>query len=343
MAAVEANEAGIERVHVRAKWKHEAHDFTLWLARHLDLLGEAIGIPLELKRREAPVGPLFLDILARDTDSDVLVAIENQLEPANLQHLGQLVAYATGLDARAAVWVAPEFSYHHGTALHRLNEWTRDGIRFYAVKIEVVRRNSDPNLEARFRRVVWPGGWDEDALVQPEEESPSKRRYSEFFQPLIARLVTDGFTDRTVQHFDHTGRRFPSASTEAASCSYAASLGTERCWVTFHVRANDIERTNRIFDELHASREEIEAEFAARISGRDEAGGDPRVPDWSWGRYDPFYFFSISVARDGSILDSERHDEIRAWMLDQLPHLKAVFDPRIAVILNRITSEEPPT
>ena len=341
---MDMTEEGIERVHVQAMWKHEAHDFTPWLARHLDLLGEAIGIPLELKQREAPVGPLFLDILARDTDSGALVAIENQLASANLHHLGQLLAYATGLDARVAVWVAPEFSHHHGTALHRLNEWTRDGIRFYAVKIEVIRRDGSAKLDPRFRKVVWPGGWDEDALVQPEEESPAKRQYSEFFQPLIARLVTDGFTDRAVQHFDHTGRFFPSASTDAALYGYAASLqGQNAALVTFHVRANDIERTNRIFDELHASREEIEAEFAARISDRDQASAASPVPEWSWRRHDPFFFFSISVRRDGSILDSERHEEIRAWMLDQLPHLKAVFDPRVAAILKRSTSEGSPT
>ncbi len=341
---MEANEAGIERVHVQAKWKHEAHDFTPWLARNLDLLGEAIGIPLELKQREAPVGPLFLDILTRDTASGALVAIENQLAPANLQHLGQLLAYATGLDTRAAVWVAPEFSYHHGMALHRLNEWTRDGIRFYAVKIEVVRRDGDPDLEARFRKVVWPGGWDEDAFVRPEEESPWKRRYTEFFQPLIARLVTDGFTDRARQHFDHTGRRFPSGSTDAARHYYAASLqGQNYAYVTFHVRADDVELTNRIFDELHASREEIEAEFAAMISDRDQAKAGSPIPEWRWNKADPFLYFSIHVRRDGSILDSpERHEEIRAWMLDQLPHLKAVFDPRVAAILKRIAGEESP-
>lgn len=70
-------EARIEQVHVRAKWKDEARHFTPWLARNLGALGDAIAIRLELERREAPVGPLFLDILARDTDSGALVAIEN--------------------------------------------------------------------------------------------------------------------------------------------------------------------------------------------------------------------------------------------------------------------------
>ena len=343
---MDTTEEGIEQVHIRAMWKHEAHDFTPWLARNLSALGDAIGIRLELKQREAPVGPLFLDILARDTDSGALVAIENQLAPANLHHLGQLLAYATGLDARVAVWVAPEFSHHHGTALHRLNEWTRDGIRFHAVKIEVIRRDGSAKVDPRFRKVVWPGGWDEDALVQPEEESPAKRQYREFFQPLIVRLVTDGFTDRAVQYFDHTDRFFPSsASTDAARYGYAASLqGQNRALVALRVSTNDVERTNSIFDELHASREEIEAEFAALTSDRAQAGARPPASEWSWRRHDPYFFSTISIGRDGAIhAPPDRLEEIRAWMLDHLPHLKAVFDPRVAAILKRIASEGSPT
>ena len=38
-----------------------------------------------------------------------------------LCHLGQLLTYAAGLDARIAVWVAPEFLYEHAEALHRLS------------------------------------------------------------------------------------------------------------------------------------------------------------------------------------------------------------------------------
>ena len=88
-------------------------------------------------KREHPVGQLWLDILARDADADadadVRVAIENQLEAADLSHLGQLSTYATGSDAPTAVWVATGFRRELADALHRLNAWTRDGIRFYAV------------------------------------------------------------------------------------------------------------------------------------------------------------------------------------------------------------------
>ena len=47
-----ANEPGDRQVNVRRMWEHEALDFTPWLARNLDLLGEALGLKLEQVRPE---------------------------------------------------------------------------------------------------------------------------------------------------------------------------------------------------------------------------------------------------------------------------------------------------
>ena len=56
----------VERVDVKEIWPNEASDFTPWLAGHLDLLGDALGMELDLVQQEAGVGKFFLDILARD-------------------------------------------------------------------------------------------------------------------------------------------------------------------------------------------------------------------------------------------------------------------------------------
>ena len=121
-----ATEEGIENLEVRTKWPNEALDFTPWLAQNLNLLGDELGIRLELVQQEKAVGPMSLDILARDTDTKDLVAIENQLEWTDTPHLGQLLTYATGCDAHVAIWVATEFRHEYAKALHRLNEWTSD-------------------------------------------------------------------------------------------------------------------------------------------------------------------------------------------------------------------------
>ena len=240
-----------QRVDVRAVWAHEALDFTPWLAQNLDLLGEELGLRLELIMPEKPVGPFFLDILAKDTDTSDLVAIENQLEWTDFNHLGQLLTYATGCNAQAAIWVAPEFRYELAEALHRLNDWTGAGISFYGVKIEaaLVAGNSDP--EPRFRKVVYPGGWNKGETQPPgQSESPDARRLREFFEPLNAEVARTGILPATpVRLFDHTGRYFPSPRNQGIW--YATTLeGATDAWVSCHIRTADNVLTKRIFDTL---------------------------------------------------------------------------------------------
>ena len=60
----------ITREHdLRTVWSNEAQAFTPWLAEHLDVLGDALGITIELEERESSVEAFSLDILARDQDS----------------------------------------------------------------------------------------------------------------------------------------------------------------------------------------------------------------------------------------------------------------------------------
>ena len=63
-----------------------------WL-ENLQLLGQELGLNLELVEREKAIGWFFLDILARGVDNGKLVAIENQLEYSDHSHLGQLLTY----------------------------------------------------------------------------------------------------------------------------------------------------------------------------------------------------------------------------------------------------------
>ncbi len=315
-------EEEIEQVEVRTKWEHEAHKFTPWLAKNLHLLSDATGMKLEPVGTEVPVGPFSLDILAKDADDGVKVAIENQLEETDLHHLGQLLTYATGCDAKVAVWVAPEFCYEHAQALHRLNEWTTENISFFGVKVEVFKKAGNDCLEPRFRRVVYPGGWNKDVTLPSGEMPATKRKYYEFFQPLITKLLGDDFADKAVDYFDHTGRLFSSGFDE--DTGYAVSFWKNRAWVSLHVRTWDsVERNNRIFDELAAERDDLESSIDVDADS-----------EWHWDRHDTFTFSTINIRKAGSIDDPpEELEETRAWMLDLLPKLKKVFDPRLAEAL----------
>lgn len=98
----EVDDLGLGRLrrvaNVRDIWSHEATAFTPWLAKHLDILGDELGTHLAVVATEAPVGEFRLDIQALDEQGRTVI-IENQLEPSDHAHLGQLVVYASGVDA----------------------------------------------------------------------------------------------------------------------------------------------------------------------------------------------------------------------------------------------------
>ena len=310
-----------EQLAVREVWRDEARHFTPWLANNLNLLGDALGLKLEWIQSEVPIGPYFLDILARETREDVKVAIENQLEETNLQHLGQLLTYATGCGAHIAIWVAPEFGYEHAQALHLLNEWTNGRIRFYGVKVEVIKKAGAMRPEPRFREVVYPGGWNKAATVPSREMSLTRRRHHEFFQPIVRKLLSAGFADKAVQQFDHADRIFPSRFDNGIG--YSVSFYRDSAWVSLSIQFDDIQRTKQVFDKLKSDRIPIEQSVVAGPE-----------PDWRWHRYDNFTFSTISIRRRASIDDPPAElEETRAWMVNLLPKLKSAFDPHLKKIL----------
>ncbi len=144
---------------LRDAWKHEALEFTPWLAANIDHLSDAIGIPLELTGQEVRVDTFAADILARDSSDGSVVLIENQLEQTDHTHLGQIMTYLAGLDAQTVVWIAPHFREPHLSAIRWLNEHTADGFSFFAVKARVVRIGDSP-FAPIFEVVEKPNDWD---------------------------------------------------------------------------------------------------------------------------------------------------------------------------------------
>jgi hypothetical protein len=150
----------LEKVDLRAAWTSEWGDFTPWLAQeeNLQLLGETIGIELELESQEKEVGPFRADILCRDTATDNWVVIENQLERTDHSHLGQLLTYAAGLSAVTIVWIAERFTEEHRAALDWLNERTDEKINLFGLEIELWRIGDSPHAP-KFNIISQPNDW----------------------------------------------------------------------------------------------------------------------------------------------------------------------------------------
>ena len=150
----------LERVELREIWESEAVHFTPWLAQpeNLSVLGETLGIDLELEAQEKAVGPFRADILCKDIGSGQWVLVENQLERTDHTHLGQLLTYASGLQAVTVVWIAKQFTEEHRATLDWLNKITDDSFRFFGLEVELWRIGSSP-AAPKFNVISKPNDW----------------------------------------------------------------------------------------------------------------------------------------------------------------------------------------
>lgn len=148
------------KIELRDIWLSESSDFTPWLAREENLLtlGETLGLELELEAQEKAVGPFRADILCKDIGTNAWVLIENQLERTDHSHLGQLLTYASGLEAVTIVWIAARFTDEHRSTLDWLNRITDETFRFFGVEVELWRIGESP-AAPRFNIVSKPNNW----------------------------------------------------------------------------------------------------------------------------------------------------------------------------------------
>lgn len=127
----------IERVEdLRKIWSNEARDFTVWLARdeNLTMLGEAVGIDINLEERESPVGSFSVDLFATEEGTGRKIIIENQLEDTNHDHLGKIITYAAGKEASVIIWIVKRARDEHRQAVEWLNQHTDENIGFFLLR-----------------------------------------------------------------------------------------------------------------------------------------------------------------------------------------------------------------
>ncbi len=150
----------LKKVDLREVWSNEAYDFTPWLAKEesIVLLGDSIGLELEVESTEENVGPFRADILCKNTADSSWVLVENQIDKTDHCHLGQLLTYAAGLDAVTIIWVARLFNEEHRAALDWLNEKTDEDVNFFGLEIELWRIGDSP-VAPKFNIISKPNDW----------------------------------------------------------------------------------------------------------------------------------------------------------------------------------------
>ena len=317
----------LKKIPLREKWNHEASDFTPWLESNIQMLGDALGMDLEVVDREASVGDFSLDLLAQDFGSSRTVIIENQLTQTDHDHLGKLLTYAAGFDASIVVWISEAVRDEHRQAMEWLNQRTDTETQFFAVVVEVLQiDNSNPALD--FKLIVSPNEWQKSkkqktsTAILPRSEKSEK--YRSYFQMLI---------DELREKHEFTGARIGqpqnwySFSSGIRGISYGARFsqgGKIRAQVCIYQR--ECENRIKLFDTLEKRKAEITTNFGNSL-------------EWELNAEKQETF--IFVYHDGDIESSDSElEEIRKWHIENLLKLKEVFQPEIEKALETLNSNE---
>ncbi len=131
----------LTEVNVRELWKHEQYGFSNWLAKsdNIEYLSDILGLTLTEINKEVFVGSYRCDLVARDEATGIQVIIENQLECSNHDHLGKIITYASGLDAKVIVWIVTEAREEHRSAIEWLNNNTNSEINFFLIELHAYK------------------------------------------------------------------------------------------------------------------------------------------------------------------------------------------------------------
>lgn len=167
----------LKKVDLREEWKHEASDFTNWLAEseNLQLLSEEIGIDMSLVQTEASVGSFSVDILAEEVNTGRKIVIENQLEATNHDHLGKIITYASGFDAEIVIWIVKDVRDEHKQAIDWLNEHTDEKVNIFAIRMELWQIG-DSACAPKFHIVSKPNDWAKAIRKSAVQSELSDRR-----------------------------------------------------------------------------------------------------------------------------------------------------------------------
>ncbi len=159
---------------LRTIWKDEANNFTPWLAKedNIALLGDKLGIEIEVEEIESPVGPFSVDIFAREAGTGRKIIIENQLEDTNHTHLGQIVTYAAGKNAQIVIWIVKNAREEHQAAIEWLNNHTDDEIGFFLCEIKLYQIDNSP-VAPFFNIIEQPNEWSKEAKRSVESLTPA--------------------------------------------------------------------------------------------------------------------------------------------------------------------------
>ena len=252
-----------KEVNIRDIWKHEAYDFSNWLAQeeNINELGEILGLSLVDVNTEVSAGSFKSDIVCTDEITGKKIIIENQLEKSDHDHLGKIITYASGLDASVIVWIVAEAREEHASAVEWLNNHTDKDISIFLIEIHVYTiGNSNP--APMFKIIEQPNDFSKEIknISNNREMNYSESQRLEFWD-----MFNDVISEK--------GKPFNIRKATTDNW-YDIAIGTTRCHITVELVNKEgkvrvgllIPDDKELYDTIYRQKEEIEESFLGKLT-----------------------------------------------------------------------------
>ena len=297
----------LEKVDLREVWKHEAINFTNWLAEseNLESLSDEIGIDISLIQTEASVGSFNVDILAEEENTGRKIVIENQLETTDHDHLGKIITYASGFDAEIIIWIVKSVRDEHKQAIDWLNEHTDSNINFFAIQMEVWKIGESP-YAPKFHVIAQPNDW-----AKAVKKATSQNEYSD--TKLLQLQFWDKFKEFAVDKNAKIKLRkaYPQHW-------YDISFGSSNAHLSLTVNSQTqqlaceiyIPNLKPLFNLFHKHKADIETEIGSQLVWEE-------LPEKKASR--------IKLIKQGDFTNQDSWNEYHEWLLESAINFQNVF------------------
>lgn len=255
----------LKEVDIRELWKHEQYDFSEWLSKkeNIENLNEILGLTLIDISKETYVGSYRCDLFAKDETTGIKVIIENQLEISNHDHLGKIITYASGLDAKVVVWIVKEAREEHRSAIEWLNNNTNSNVNFFLIEIHAYRiGESDP--APMFQVVEQPNDFIKNNKSTNRDESMNKSQsqriefWNQFNNVVIERGKPFNIRKATTDHWYNVAIGTSEAHIDITLVNKDSLIGVE-----LYITDN-----KELFDKLFEKKDIIEKDLGFKLDWR---------------------------------------------------------------------------
>lgn len=248
----------LTRVPLRDVWKHEAADFTTWLEENFDILNEVLDFNLSSVEREKSTGDFNVDLVGEDEDGNTVV-IENQLERSDHDHLGKVLTYLAGFEAKAAVWIVAKPRPEHVKVITWLNEAT--STPFYLIQIEAIRiGESEP--APLLTKIVGPSLESQAVGATRKERSERHEIRKRFWTMLLDEAKK---TTKLHGNSTPTTNAYQSATSSAAKISWVYAVRQHDAQVELYIDRDNADENSHILSKLAEHKAKIEETFGDEL------------------------------------------------------------------------------